>query len=479
MINLQTINNQGNFQGGYFVLNQNRKVTMWTQKENFFVTLPYEHSIKDEIIRVIRNSRTSLKICSFILTDKEIFTEIENVLNDFNVAVFILTQLDDSKFSSSLLSEEEMTENFNQVHLDVIKKLYSKGAHVRATRTAHAKFIISDRNLAILMSANITTPSLTNNPETGVYISDDNTLNHLDRLFDEIFQHGTEYTQFITASPNKQFVVSRKNNISKELINSLNISNLRFTYEDINQTLYDELVNIIKNATSDVFISTYSIVGLELLPEFVNAVKAKIEQGISIYIFSRGMNYRSDHLSSCTELSRLGCKIFGDIYNHSKGIITKESGLIFTANIDGYHGLKNGFEVGVLLDKYQVENLKSFIKWQIESAPYQFSLSPSKEDYFTFYSFYCKEKGIKPIEISKNITIKLPKDNKQLVSQIDRYPCHLKLRNNEIAQIQIGRNHYFADFNENTLSIGNKINSIDNNMESYLLQYEKINITYE
>lgn len=479
MNNTQTINNQGNFQGGYFVLNQNMKATMWNRRKDFFVTLPYEHSIKDEIIRIIRKSRTSLKICSFILTDKEIFTEIENVLNDFNVSVFILTQLDDSKFSSSLLSEEEMTENFNQVHLDAVKKLYSKGAHVRATRTAHAKFIISDRNLAILMSANITTPSLTNNPETGIYISDDNTLNHLDRLFDEIFQHGTEYTQFITASSNKQFIVSRKNNIPKESINSLNTSNLRFTYEDINQTLYVELVNIIKNATSDVFISTYSIVGLELLPEFVNAVKTKIEQGVSIYIFSRGMNYRSDHLSSCTELSRLGCKIFGDIFNHSKGIITKESSMIFTANIDGYHGLKNGFEVGALLDKNQVGNLKSFIKWQIESAPYQFSLSPSKEDYFTFYSFYCKEKGINPKEISKNITIKLLKENKQLVSQIDTTPCYVKVKNNEIAQIQIGSNHYYADFKENTLSIGNKITRTDYNMESYLLQYEQINIIFE
>lgn len=479
MNNTQIINNKGNFQGGYFVLNQNRIATKWNQRENFFVTLPYEHSIKDEIIRIIRKSRTSLKICSFILTDKEIFTEIENVLNNFNVAVFILTQLDDSKFSSSLLSEEEMTKNFNQIHLDVVKKLYSKGAHVRATRTAHAKFIISDRNLAILMSANITTPSLTNNPETGIYISDDNTLNHLDRLFDEIFQHGTEYTQFITASSNKQFIVSRKNNISQKSINSLNTSKLRFTYEDINQTLYFELVNIIKNATSDVFISTYSIVGLELLPEFVNAVKAKIEQGVSIYIFSRGMNYRSDHLDSCTELSRLGCKIFGDIFNHSKGIITKESSMIFTANIDGYHGLKNGFEVGILLDKNQVKNLKSFIKWQIESAPYQFSLSPSKEDYFTFYSFYCKEKGINPKEISKNITIKLPKENKQLISQIDTYPCYVKVKDNQIVQIQIGRNHYYADFKENILSVGNKINGKDYNMESYLLQYKKINIIFE
>ena len=479
MNNKQIINNKGNFQGGYFVLNENRKVTKWNQRDDFFVTLPYENSIKDEIIKIIRKSKTSIKICSFILTDKEIFTEIEKVLDSFNVAVFILTQLDDSKFSSSLLSEEEMADNSYQIHLDAVKKLYSKGAHVRATRTAHAKFVISDRNLAILMSANITKPSLTNNPESGTYISNENTLIHLDRLFDEVFQHGTEYTQFITASSNKQFIVSRDNIISKKSIKSLNSSNLRFTYEDINQTLYEELVNIIKNATSDIYISTYSIVGLEYLPEFVDAVKTKIEQGISIYIFSRGMNYRSDHLASCTKLSRLGCKIFGDTFNHSKGIISNETGMIFTANIDGYHGLKNGFEVGVLLDIDTKNVLESFLKWQIESAPYKFSLSPSKKDYFDSYSFFCSEKGINAKEMSKNITVKVLEENKHLIEQIDTTPCYLKVKNNQIIQLQIGENSYYADYKENILSIRNKTNSLEYNLESYLLQYENMNIIFE
>ena len=292
MNNVTTISNKGHFKGGYFVLNENRTNNPWLERDNLFVTLPDQNSIKTEIIELIRSSKSSIKLCSFIITDLEIYTEIEKVLKNTNVAVFILTQLDGSKFSTSLLSEEEMVENFNQVHLDIVKKLYSNGAHVRATRTAHAKFLISDREKGLLTSANMTTPSLTNNPETGIFISDTKSLNHLDRLFDEIFQNGTQYTRFITANSNKQFIVSRKQNISENTTILKTKTKLKFTFEDHQHSLYEEIVKTIENTSGDVFLSTYSIVGLNIIPEFIEAIKSVIKKRYNVYIFSRGMNYK-------------------------------------------------------------------------------------------------------------------------------------------------------------------------------------------
>ncbi|MBO3097850.1 phospholipase D-like domain-containing protein [Gelidibacter pelagius] len=473
------ITNKGEFQGGYFVLNENRDDSEWIEKTDLFVTLPYINSIKDELISLIRNSSFSIKLCSFILTDQDIYLEIEQILNNTNVAVFILTQLDDSKFSTSLLSEEEMTENFNQIHLDIIKKLYSQGAHVRATRTAHAKFIISDRKKALITSANVTTPSLTSNPETGIYISDLQTSKDLDSLFDEIFQNGTEYTKFISASSSRQFIISRQNNISADTIASLTRSNLRFTYEEYDHSLYNELIDLMENTKEDIYLSTYSIVGLEFLPEFVRTVKKKIEQGLSVHVFSRGMNYRADHLASCTQLAKLGCKIYGDIYNHSKGIITTERSMIFTANIDGNHGLKNGFEVGAIMNEAQAEHMATFVKWQIKTAPYVFALSPSKKSYFSYYSFYCREKEINHKKTPDNIIVKLKAHNRELASLIDETPCYLKFKNQKIIQLQIGRNTYQANLEENILIIGERISYRDYNLESYLLCYDTIKIIFE
>ena len=138
----------------------------------------------------------------------------------------------------------------------------------------------------------MTTPSLTNNPETGVFIENTNALRHLDNLFDEIFQNGTEYTRFITANSNKQFIVSRNQNISEKAKALKSETKLKFTFEDHQQSLYEQIVKIIENSSGDVYLSTYSIVGLNVLPEFISAVKSVIKKGNVVYIFSRGMNYR-------------------------------------------------------------------------------------------------------------------------------------------------------------------------------------------
>lgn len=479
MNNSRIINDKGIFKEGYFILNENRNTDPWIEKDDFFVTLPNQNSIKREIIDLIRNSKSSIKLCSFIITDTEIFNEIEKILKNTNVAVFILTQLDESKFSTSLLSEEEMVKNFNQVHLDIVKKLYSNGAHVRATRTAHAKFLISDRKKALLTSANITTPSLTSNPETGIYVSDTKSLSHLDRLFDEIFQNGTEYTRFITASSNKQFIVSRKQSISENATTLNDKTKLKFTFEDHKQSLYMELVDTIESSTGDVYLSTYSIVGLNSLPEFVSAVDSKIKNGIDVYIFSRGMNYRSDHLESCTQLAKLGCKIYGDVYNHSKVVITPESSMIFTANIDGNHGLKNGFEVGLVLENNQKLNMESFIKWQIKTAPYVFKLHPQKSSYFSYYMYHCKVKEISPKQLPDDLIIKLSKSASNLANLIDDTPCYFKVKKNNIYQLQVGKYSYQATLENNILNIGNKINTREYNLKSYLLQYKNAKIILE
>lgn len=476
MTKINTINSNGHFKGGYFVLNENRNNKAWLEQEDFFVTLPNQNSIKREIIELIRSSKSSIKLCSFIVTDNEIYAEIEEVLKNTNVAVFILTQLDESKFSTSLLSEEEMIENFSQVHLDIVKKLYSNGAHVRATKTAHAKFLIIDRKKAILTSANMTNPSLNNNPETGVYIKNNDALIHLDKLFDEIFQNGTEYTRFISATSSKQFIVSRKNIITKNA-NVFKINTkLKFTFEDHKQSLYSEIINTIEKSTGDILLSTYSIVGLKSLPSFINSIRSIINKGHNVYIFSRGMNYRDDHLNSCNELANLGCKIYGDVFNHSKGIISPEQSMIFTANIDGNHGLTNGFEVGLILEDDQKNNMKKFIEWQINSAPYIFLLSPRKNSYFDYYDFHCRTKGIKPQKLPEDITIKLKSSNQELVNLLDKLPSYYKMKNKEIVQIQIGRLSYEARFEKDVLYIGNKSKIRGLHLESYLLKYRNAKI---
>jgi len=464
------------YQGGYFIYQNEHSEKEYHQQDDIRITLKEAASIKESIISLIRQSTSSIKLCSFILSDPEIYHELNEVLSKREVAVFILTQLDDRKMSTSFLSEEEISENFNQNHIDYISKLYTNGAHLRAAKSAHAKFIISDNEVALLMSANITTPSLNENPESGVILANKQALDSLVKLFDIIFQYGTEYTKFKAASKDKQFVVSRDSVLKPEWLEGISNSNLKFTWGEMNQSLYSELIDLIKNSNTSgrVLISTYSVVGLENIPEFVQTIRAYIEQGGSVILFCRGMNYRADHLKNCTVLSEIGVDIYGDLFNHSKGLISDDSGFIFTANIDGNHGLINGFEVGCLLEPNQRQALESFILWQIDNAPYKFQLNPVKTDFYNTYSFYAKSKGINPLEIPDDIVFDVFND--KTASEIENYPTYVLFNSSkQLKYINVSNSFYSANMEGNTIELIDQTNKIYG-METYLLQSRNITI---
>lgn len=464
------------FKGGYFIYQNEISKSLYIEKDGIKVTLKDTQSIKESIIQLIRTAKNSIKLCSFIISDPDIYLELNEVLNDRQVAVFILTQLDNSKMLTSFLSEEEISENFNQNHIDYISKLYTNGAHIRAAKSAHAKFIMTDDEEALLMSANITPPSLNENPESGILLEDTESKESLKKLFDIIFQYGTEYTKFKAASKDKQFIVSRDSVIKPEWLKDISNSNIKFTWGGFDQSLYFELIKLINNGNPNgkITISTYSVVGLENIPELIDAIKDYLQSGGKVVLFCRGMNYRSDHLKNCTILSELGVEIYGDLFNHSKGLVNDQSGFLFTANIDGNHGLINGFEVGCLLENSQKDSLESFIEWQIENAPYKFELNPSKDDFFRTYKFYVISKGISSIKLPENIMFNI--SNPRLEFELNNYPIYVLLNSSkEVKNINVGNSFYSVKM------VGNEIDILEPTyrvfgMETYLLQSRDITI---
>lgn len=464
------------FKGGYFIYQNGYFENEYSHRSDLKITLKNITSIKETIISLIRNAKSSIKLCSYILSDPEIYSELNEVLGKREIAIFILTQLDNSKMSTSFLSEEEISANFNQNHIDYIGKLYANGAHIRAAKSAHAKFIISDNQEALLMSANITSPSLNENPESGILIKNRQALDCLVKIFDIIFQYGTEYTKFKAASKDKQFVVSRESVLKSEWLDGMSNSKLKFTWGDLNQSLYLELINLIKNGKTDgrIIISSYSVVGLENIPELVQAIKEYIQQGGTMSLFCRGMNYRADHLKNCTVLSELGVEIYGDLFNHSKGLINEDSGFIFTANIDGNHGLINGFEVGCILEPSQRDSLEKFILWQIDNAPYRFQLNPLKQDFYNTYSFYTRAKGISPLEFPDNIIFNIV--NEKIQFELENYPIYMLLDSlKKVRKINLGSSFYSVNMDSNAIEILDQISRVYG-METYLLQSSNITI---
>jgi phosphatidylserine/phosphatidylglycerophosphate/cardiolipin synthase-like enzyme len=385
---------------GVFVLNKSkREFTPFLGYESIFLTQENNIALKNEIHKTIQEATSVLKICSFIITDKEIFNAILNKAKETQVAIFILTQLDSTKLENSLslvdfITEEEIKENPVRTHLKYIKELYDNGIHVRASLSAHSKFIVADRTIGFITSANLTTPSLTFNTESGAYL-DEKSSKELDKLFDVIFLQGTTYKQFLgTKKRGKMLVVQSEAKIDGIFLPKSDLSNLRYTCENLSNNLLDEIICIINQANEYLYLSTYSIVGLNFIEELLQAIRRAIEKGVSISIFCRGMNYRNDHLKGVSKLSEIGCKVYADVFNHSKGVINERKGMIFTANIDGKHGLNNGFEVGSILNEKQRSEFLDFHKKLIETSFYEFKNNPTRNDLFATYLAYEQLKGL-------------------------------------------------------------------------------------
>ncbi len=477
----KNILNTDSFVTGAFILNTlQQQYSPFDGKNQLFLTQHQDDGLKKELIKLITETTTVLKVCSFILTDKEIFEVLLDKAQSGDIAIFVLTQLDPSKLLNSiLLTEEENKEQSQNIHLSYIKTLYDNGVHVRASTTAHAKFIVADRKKGFMMSANLTTPSLTYNTESGIYLNKE-CVNKLDGLFDVIFQKGTSYRQYLNAGKkNKQLVIQNESNVRPEWFPKTNESALRYTYDQVENNLLNEIISIMSQAKEYLFLSSYSIVALQYIPQVKEGIKLAIERGVKISVFCRGMNYRIDHLRGCNELSELGCSIYGDIYNHSKAILNETTGLIFTANIDGNHGLINGFEVGSLLNEEQHTFLLEFHKHLIKTSPFIFKKAPNRIELFAMYESLEKSKSINPPKFDESITLLVKKGLYFKQEELEGQPIFYARSKDTIQEhfLIAGNSCFKVAYKEGVFHI-NEMTKASFNMDKFILRYKNLKIKY-
>lgn len=474
------ISHSERFNSGAFTLNENVGPASTFGHTSIFLTQPDSLLLREQILKIIENSEQVLKICSFIVTDRAIYEAILNKARYAKTAVFILTQLDAAKlkdlaYLSEALPDEEIKEDTGQTHLSFISKLYEQGVHVRASTTAHAKFIIADRSRGLITSANLTTRSLTLNVESGVRLSDFDSR-ELDKLFDVIFQQGTTYRQYIKHNKTKTFVVQNAINVDAKLLPNPANSNLRYSYESDSRSLYDEILRIVNESEQYVFISAFSIVGLENLPELIKAIKEALSRSVQIKLFCRGMNHRTDHLLGCETLASLGCQIFGDGYNHSKGIVSEKSAMIFTANIDGYHGLKNGFEVGLVVDDKTRMELESLHIHLIQTGIYKFEMNPIRAHLFETYDKHETLRGLKPPEFPKVLSILLSDNLRRYESDFADRPIFIGHQKGSYLLI-VGRLYFHCTYNnEGVICVTDATDPV-HNVPKFILRYSQLQIT--
>ncbi|MBL7880989.1 MAG: phosphatidylserine/phosphatidylglycerophosphate/cardiolipin synthase family protein [Chryseobacterium gambrini] len=468
---------------GFFIVNSNYKQSEANFYENLFLTHKENCTLKDRIIATIREAEKVIKICSFVITDNEIVSEIIEKAKNPNFAIFILTMLDKNRLTNKISLDSDADEEdfpFKDIdsHLNNIKKLRDHGVHIRAAESVHAKFMIADRNEGIITSANFTTNSLSHNVESGVYM-DSESSKALDRLFDAIYLNGAPYKSFITTKQSKKMFITKVNaGLIKENLN-FPYHNLRFTYSNLHNGLFDEILNIINNAEDFIYLSSYSIIELAMIESFVKAISEAIERGVQISIFCRAMN-RLDHIEGCRKLSRKGCKIFAECYNHSKGIVSEKNGMIFTANIDGKHGLINGFEIGYILNEDQKEEFLKFHKELISMSIFRFENTPVRSSFMEFIALYEMEKNQNPISVGTDLELIVNKSLQKYFHNISDsliFIGNKREKDRKISFIQIDNEFYETTMNYNKIKVLRKCKSFFD-AEKYLLKYKNLKVIF-
>ncbi len=491
----KTISNKGAFSGGYFVINKEAKQNSFIDGDGFTVTCKGRKGLFNVLTDQISRAENYIKVCSFLIDNKQIFELLKKQLIEKQLPVFILTAVDERNIKSDILNEDECAEFSFSRHFEFIGELVKAGAHVRASSSAHAKFLIKDGNEAVIMSANLTEPSLVSNQnskepndESGILIDDESEIKTLERIFDSIFQYGTQFKKFIDLSREIQLIDIKDIDINENDFPEINTA-VVWSYEEFHHLLHNKLIQSISNGEKEIMLSTYSIVALHNLKELIDNIQTFIQKKKgSVKIFCRARNDRPDLVLACSQLSQIGVEIFGDMFNHSKGIsVDNKTGMIFTANIDGYHGLKNGFEVGYSLNSSHksFNKFNSFLNYQIESAPFVFKTSPDKNDVFEFYKFWYEEKEIKPEPFQTSFEIKYFR-NTQFASEfengIPNYPIFYSvLRNTNTKEFQFeinGKAYLLREINPTTFEVKkeNKGQDIFRG-EKYFLFYNTINLT--
>ena len=339
---------------------------------NYLINDKTYHELTDEIRNTIRGAREYIKTGNFLFQDKVIIGELIEAMSR-GVAVFILSNISELERDASRQKEGEGV----NTHLTNLKTLHRKGAHSRSLDDLHAKFIIADGERGVLMSANFAPTSLENNVETGLLL-ENKELKELEYTFDILYINSDVYLQ---ESDNRHQSIRAKSQVSRSVFDSEHItSGLRLTvaqcsdadgdspkatnlrYCDVH-SIYDDIIGIIDRAEEFVYIVTWHFKALNRLPEFLDAIKRAIDRGVwvSLYSNTQQENFsQKESLRQIEFLESIGCKSRGDDNNHSKCVISDSEGIVFTANIDGIHGMKSGFEVGCILQGEDLDKAREY-----------------------------------------------------------------------------------------------------------------------
>lgn len=329
---------------------------------NTYSTYPLTERIK----QIIRGARKFIKTGNFFFREPGMLEELKAACQR-GVVVFILSNLQENE--NRFVAGNKFKKEEYDPHIPNLMDLVGIGAHVRCIGELHAKFILADGEVGMIMSSNYTIDSLYGNPECGVDLFN-NDCNYLERLFDTIFTHAD--TRLVGRKKDGYVFKSYSSLIDPKVFQD-NETNILLTLAPGNNTetnlancnitsLYHEIANVINDAEECVFLAAFSFREIDKLPFIKNALVNAAGRDLEIFLIYNSEHDRIKKEIYCLQTEISGIKSWEIPKNHAKFLFTEKEGIIFTSNIDGKAGLLNGFELGVRLSEHQYDQCVNSIQ---------------------------------------------------------------------------------------------------------------------
>jgi len=344
--------------------------------EHLICTHPKNFAILNALVEMIENAKERIFLCNWMLSHKKIESALVKAASRLNGRVHVLTTFETSVHSRYTEGEEALND------LNRLQELAGAGVYIRLHPEAHAKFLIADNEL-LITSANIRETSLENNIETGIRVSDTSTVHSFHAFFSHLWLQ--EAKQHIRPSKDDPRVGNPWSNPiaappESEARASWTLGNRRMS-------LVKAMLDTIKSAKDSIRLSTYILsslesgIGNQVLEELVKANDRNVSISILYHatLTAVGRPPRQHEEFGFKKLA--GCSnvvMVGHPHLHAKHLIADSGhGLMFTANIDGGHGLNSGIEVGVNLTPESCKQLSAWHDDLLNSFPLELVNSPT------------------------------------------------------------------------------------------------------
>ena len=340
----------------------------------YYINDNSKSELTNQLMELISNSTQYIKISSFLMQDKEVINRLMEISSSGQAAVFVISNQNRKESDEYNESGEMKTDNDKpgvNSHEMFLQTLFFAGIHVRLLDNLHAKFLVVDGNDGLLMSANISNNSLRRNVETGISLNSKE-LSDLELVFDTMYNYA-DIVRFVNKR-NVDIVKKSYKPLPSSILGSLN-SDIKLTACSKRQTnlsdchitsIYDTIISMINSSQKFIYIVSWEFKdygkGLTL---FYKAIEKAIKRKVIVKLYYNevgSLKNLENQREFIYKMGTMGCDAYSDKTNHSKCLLTESEGFLFTANIDGYNGLTEGFEVGCILNEEQYKKALAHVE---------------------------------------------------------------------------------------------------------------------